>query len=240
MEKQASKFKLTAKEFNGIKSALNATDSLSKKYDKLSLDLGNAKTKLARLIFTLNIKAMEKENGKKWMFNFNARTENWSDQAKALAERLIGKNNKKLYFLHTATVLATKFLDVKDGIEIYDTNKLPGFNTMLKIGVDKDQLKKQIGSKAYDKLTKTKAVNTLKGKSNKKIAKEVIKMQDLPIQELTNQIIIKTNKMGSVNWEQLGDNSQPTKKELINLLTACENLAQKIRETRNTKIAKVS
>ena len=240
MGKQESKYKLTTKEFNAIKSVLNANDSLTKKYDKLTIDLGNAKVKLAKLIFTLNIKAMEQLKVKTWPFNFNARTENWSDHAKALAVRLIGNNEKKHNFLHTSTALATKFLNVKDGVEIYDTNKLPGFNTMLKLGVDRDQLKKQIGKKAFEKLEKKKSVNTLKAKSNKKIAKEVIKIKDLPIRELTNQIIIKTNKMSSIKWEQLGDNSQPTIKEMLDLLNATQNLALKIRETRNTKIAKVS
>jgi phage pi2 protein 07 len=242
MGKQSSKFKLTTKEFNAIKSVLNASDSLTKKYDKLTIDLGNAKTKLARLIFTLNIKAMRELNitNGRWVFNFNARTENWSDHAKALAVRLIGNNEKKHNFLHTSTVLATKFLDVKNDVEIYDTNKLPGFNTWSKLGVDKDQLKKQIGSKAYGKFEKKKSVNTLKAKSNKKIAKEVIKIKDLTIRELTNHIIIKTNKMSSIKWEQLGDNSQPTKKEMVDLLNATEHLAQKIRETRATTLAKVS
>tara|TARA_R100001443_G_scaffold31038_1_gene45017 strand:- start:23282 stop:24004 length:723 start_codon:yes stop_codon:yes gene_type:complete len=240
MENKTKQFKITAKEVNAIKAVLKSTDSLTKKYDKLGVTIGTNKSKLAKLVFKLNVRYMTVTNSKTWLYQFNKRVENWDDVTSDFADKLIAGLNAvdSKNFLQTAGALAMKFVDVENGLEIYDIDKLPASKkTWKNLGVDQKVLEEQIGSKKFNKLLTS---NTTKDKTNKKIAKEVIKIQDLSIVELTNQIIIKTNKMGSVNWEQLGDNSQPTKKELINLLTATENLALKIRETRNTKLAKIS
>tara|TARA_R110002012_G_scaffold25229_3_gene83850 strand:+ start:6862 stop:7584 length:723 start_codon:yes stop_codon:yes gene_type:complete len=240
MQNKIKNFKTTAKEINAIKLVLKSTDSLTKKYDKLGVTIGTNKSKLAKLVFKLNIRYMTVTNSKTWVYQFNRRPENWDEVTSNFADKLIAGLNAvdSKDFLHKAGALAMKFVDVKDGVEIYDVDKLPAKKqTWKNLGVDQKVLEDQIGSTKFNKLL---ASSTTKDKTNKKIAKEVIKIQDLSIVELTNQIIIKTNKMGSIQWEQLGDNSQPTKKELINLLTATENLVLKIRDTRNTKIAKIS
>ena len=244
MENKTKQFKITAKEVNAIKAVLKSTDSLTKKYDKLGVTIGTNKSKLAKLVFKLNVRYMTVTNSKTWLYQFNRRPENWDEVTSNFADKLIAGLNAvdSKDFLHKSGALAMKFVDVKDGVEIYDVDKLPAKKqTWKNLGVDQKVLEDQIGSKKFNKLL---ASSTTKDKTNKKIAKkgngEVIKMKDLPIVELTNQIIIKTNKMSSIKWEQLGDNSQPTKTELENLLTACDNLALRIRKTRDTKIAKIS